>query len=193
MNLGLSTQSVQSLMSKRNWANSYCDEFQKRLNDLKSCSFPEEYFNKFIINPLKNSYENEKIRSVIQKWMLIADYKAQTLIMISSLIPEQIGKFKKIRKKYKKIPLGPQESSIVGKMSKQAMQAWHDGNIAISFTATSQINLFSLFVSELFFSAEAYCRAICIGTCLEFAHKALTPTITAQHDEVYKTLKKTRR
>ncbi len=68
-----------------------------------------------------------------------------------------------------------------------------DGNIAISFTATSQINLFSLFVSELFFSAEAYCRAICIGTCLEFAHKALTPTITAQHDEVYKTLKKTRR
>lgn len=190
MNLGISAQSVQSLISKSNWANIYCDEFQKRLNDLKNCSFPEKYFYNSILDLLKNSYENEQIRSILQKWMLIADYKAQTLIMILSLIPEQHKKFEDIRKEYKEVPLGPQEASIIDKMSEQDRQAWHEGNIAISFTATSQINLFSLFVSELFFSAEAYCRAICIGSCLEFAHKALTPTVTTQHDEVYKALKK---
>ena len=51
-------------------------------------------------------------------------------------------------------------------------------------------NILGLFCSELFFTVEAACRVICIGTCLGFAIKSLFSNVIIQHDEVYKTLKR---
>jgi hypothetical protein len=122
--------------------------------------------------------------------MQISNYKAQSLILISKLFSQYKRTSKTITNRYKGIPLGPQDSNTVSEMSLEERKKWREGNIALSYISASNSNMIGLYISELFFCFEAYCRTLCIGSCLEFAVKSISPTVTIQHDEVYKTLKR---
>ena len=170
----------------------------ERTSNLSAIDFPSERFNtsikplleKALENELSESPEKVNIRESIQRWMLISHNKSALLIKLLDLIPKELSESNKIFTHFKDVPIGPQDSDVVEQMNEIERERWHEGNIAISFAGLSINNIVGLFVSELFFTIEAMCRVICIGSCLEFAIKTVLPTTIIQHDEVYKTLKR---
>jgi len=195
--LGCSPQSVQSILNKHNWIEIYQKEFAKRYLALSKSNIPRRYFADKLKKHLELIFEeknalgiNWQVRKAVQKWMQISNYKAQSLILISQLSSQHKRTSKIITNRYKGIPIGPQDSTTVSKMNLEERKKWREGNIALSYTSVSNSNMIRLYISELFFCFEAYCRTLCTGSCLEFAVKSISPTVTIQHDEVYKTLKR---
>ncbi len=198
-NLGLSPSAVQSILQKHDWVKICRDELAQRLSGLIETDFPEGYFARSIKPQLDRALQQEltldgtsivDIRGTIQRWILISNFKAQLLIRLSSLIPNEFSVYNEIMEKYSGVPLGPQDSEVIDKMTEDELKWWHYGNIAIFFTSSSVTNILGLFVSELFFTLEAMARALCIASCLAFSIKSVLPMVTIQHDEIYKTLKR---
>lgn len=198
VNLGLSPSAIQSILQKENWVKIYRNELIERTSNLSEIDFPSERFNdsikpfleKALQKELSESPDRVNIRESIRRWMLISHNKSALLIKLLDLVPKELAKSNEIITHFNDIPIGPQDSDVVEQMSEIERERWHEGSIATSFAGLSINNIVGLFVSELFFTIEAMCRVICIGSCLEFAIKTVLPTTIIQHDEVYKTLKR---
>lgn len=198
VNLGLSPLAIQSILKKENWVDIYRNELIERTSNLSEIDFPSERFSDLIKPYLKKALKKElsespdivNIRETIQRWMTISHNKSSLLIKLLDLVPEELNKSNEIISHFKDVPIGPQNADIVEQMSEIERVRWHEGNIATFFAVLSINNIVGLFISELFYTIEAMCRVICIGSCLEFAVKSVLPTTIIQHDEVYKTLKR---
>lgn len=196
--LGLSPSSVQSVLQRQDWIELYKNELKDRCSELKEVDFPEGYFVAVVKPEMEKALHKElaeeskelDVRRTIQRWRLLSDFKAQSLLRLILLFPHELSLSREITDKYKDVPLGPQESEIVEGKTTEELERWQEGNIAVFFTGTSIKNILGLFVSELFFTVEAMARALCIGSCLEFAIKSVLPAITIQHDEINKTLRR---
>lgn len=195
-NLGLSPTAIQSILQKENWVTIYRNELIERTSNLSEINFPAERFKDSIKPSLEKALQKElsespdkiNIRESIRRWMVISHNKSALLIKFLDLIPKELSESKKIIAHFKDVPIGPQDSDVVEQMNENDRKRWHEGSIAFYFAGLSANNIVGLFVSELFFTIEAMCRVICIGSCLEFAIKTVLPTTTIQHDEIYKTL-----
>ena len=196
--LGLTAKSVESIVLKKEWVQIYRTHLDYNYSNLHVNEFPENTFMNLIkpqlIITLKNDFENalveSKIRKSLQKWTLLAGFKSYYLIRLKQLIAAEILEHKEIQKKFSDIPRGPTSASTIDKMSPENQLRWHIGNILITYKESSVTNLLGNFVSEQFFTLEAFCRSISIGSCLEFALKSILPNVVIQHDEIHKTLKK---
>lgn len=198
VNLGLSPNAIQSVLQKTDWVNIYKQELSERCSDLNAMGFPEKYFvnaikphlEKALQDEISNDSKKDELRKIIQRWMLVSEFKSQSLIRLLLLIPDELSLSNRVKKKYRAVPIGPQDSDVVDQMTPEELQNWHEGSLAIFFAGTSISNLLGLFVSELFFTFEAMARVLCIGICLEFAIKSILPSIIIQHDEIHKTLRR---
>jgi hypothetical protein len=181
------------------WVKIYKEELIIRLLGLEEVknAFPERRFINLIKPQLDIIFPKEfskkskimDIRESIRRWMIIANLKSFSLIKILDQIPKELSESAEICSKYSDIPIGPLDSETVRQMTHEKLKKWREGNIALFYTGVSITNLLGIFVSELFFTIEAMCRAICIGSCLNFAVKSILPDITIQHNEIFKTLK----
>lgn len=191
--LGFSTKSIQSILQKENWVEIYRQELTDRLSALEEIkdAFPKRRFVR-VIKPQLDFLEksNVNVREPIRRWMLISHSKFYSLLKILSQLPKELSEAEEIGKKYSGVPIGPLDPEIFKQMSKTEIQRWHEGNIILNYTTTSIQNFLGIFVSELFFTIEAMCRAICTGSCLYFAVKSVSPEITIQHNEIFKTLRR---
>ena len=80
----------QKIMENPNWVQIYTNEFNERLSKATrtSNSLPKEYFSE-TIKPLLDGYVGERpkidVRKNIQRWMVIFNYKAWSLIRIQDI------------------------------------------------------------------------------------------------------------
>ena len=192
---GLSSRAVQSILNKKDWVRLYSQELDERLSNIAGNKedFPEKRFLELIKPRLESIFDDDtmqhQVRESIIRWTLIANMKAFFLIKLLEEIPRKLSEASKIYREYSDIPMGPQDEDTVRRMTEEERKRWSSGNVTLLYTKASVQNLLGIFVSELFFTLEATCRAICSGSCFKYAIKAACSNIAIQHNEIYKTLR----
>lgn len=194
--LGISLKGIVQNLQKDNWVDVYQYELTTRTTGFSYSDFPEGIFNKQlkrkIENALKNEIKSKKAnpRETIQRWWVISTNKGFSLLRLMKIIPHEISKISKIFALYEGAPLGPQDETVVNAMDSENIVQWRRSTLETFYSRMSTNNLYGLYISELFFTFEAMCRLLCISSCIDFAIRAFSPTITVQHDEIYQTLKR---
>jgi len=197
--LGLSPNAVQSILDSKNPIERYQHRLEHCYAYLSENNFPDKHFKQLIepelISILKKNGKSKKviqkvIRESIRRWALLSQTKAQFLIRLHQLIPEELLTARKINSYYKDVPHGCVKSKKAKNMTIEDIQRWHEGNLLMAFKNSSYINLVGVLFSEQFFAVETMCRMILIGSCIEFSLKSIDEKTTIQHKEIYQSLRR---
>jgi hypothetical protein len=167
--LGLSPNAVQSILDSKNPVERYQNSLNYCYAYISENNFPDRHFKQLIepelIAILKKNGKSKKeiqteIRESIRRWALLSQTKAEFLIRIHQLIPEELLRARKINLYYKDIPQGCVNSKKITTMTSEEVQRWHEGNLLTTFGTSSYVNFIGVLLSEQFFAVETLCRMI---------------------------------
>lgn len=186
-NLSFSPNSVSKLISNPNWVHALAIEYERVTKKINTSEYPDkDLFEERIINSGGINYLEH--RESVRRWMELAWHKGRSLFTILDQIPTALKLETAAQSEYGAISLGPIDSDMAKTLDDKQRSRIRDANIIRGYSRCAILNTCGYYISELFFSFEAMCRVICMGSCLELFYKTILPNITVQHKDLFDAL-----